>query len=134
MWFAVDLYSNGNTLTANLNNTYIDGGFVLNMTGHRYEEGAVGRHFELYVNGQKVWEQTFPNWRWFPGCGFVQPIIIPYTGVVNDVKLVCTNCGNTWIVSGWAYTRPITALPLWVIAAIAALLGVLVGAVVATKT
>ena len=134
MWFAVDLYSNGNVLSANLNNTYIYGGFVLNMTGHRYEEGATGRHFELYVNGQKVWDQVFPNWRWVPGIGFVQPIVIPYTGVANDVKLVCTNCGNTWIVSGWAYTRPPTALTPWVIDAIAALLGVLIGAVIATKT
>ena len=58
----------------------------------------------LKVDGREVWRQTFPDWRWRPGQGVVQPIYVSYKGYAGDVELACENCGDIWVVSGWAYS------------------------------
>jgi len=111
LWFVEWITSQSRSLKGHVG-TVVDG-FVLNMTGHRGEEGGgVNRTFVLKVDGREVWRQTFPDWRWRPGQGVVQPIYVNYKGYAGDVELTCENCGDIWVVSGWAYslTSP-TSLP-----------------------
>lgn len=115
LWFVEWITSQRETLSGKIG-AYVDG-FVLNMTGHRGEEGGgVDRTFVLKVDGKEVWRQTFPDWRWRPGQGVVQPVYVSYKGYASDVELTCENCGDIWIVSGWAYSltssTSLTSLPL----------------------
>jgi hypothetical protein len=102
LWFVEWITSQKRTLRGRVG-AFVDG-FVLNMTGHRGEEGGGrNRTFILRVDGREVWRQTFPDWRWRPGQGVVQPIYVSYKGYAGDVELTCENCGDIWIVSSWAY-------------------------------
>jgi hypothetical protein len=103
LWFVAHLGAEGKKkLTAQVG-ARVDG-FVLNMTGHRQEEGGgVNRTFILRVDGREVWRQTFPDWRWRPGQGVVGPVYVRYSGHAGTVELECPDCGNVWAVSGWAY-------------------------------
>ncbi|MBP1449089.1 MAG: hypothetical protein JZD41_03625 [Thermoproteus sp.] len=104
--------------------------FVLNMTGHRGEEGSgVNRRWQLILDGNVVWDQTFPDWRWYPGKGYVEPIVVSVNRRVNRAVLKCLNCGHVWIASGWAAVpggaggvgiQPVNILP-------AALVGLVAG-------
>lgn len=103
LWFVAWITSQNKSLRGHVG-AYVDG-FVLNMTGHSWEEGGgVNRTFVLKVDGKEVWRQTFPNWRWRPGQGVVQPVYVSYKGYAGDVELTCENCGDIWVVSGWAYS------------------------------
>jgi hypothetical protein len=120
LWFVEWITSQKRTLRGRVG-AHVDG-FVLNMTGHRSEEGGgVNRTFVLRVDGREVWRQTFPDWRWRPGQGVVQPIYVSYKGYAGDVELTCENCGDIWVVSGWAYslhspTIPPTTSPVMLLA------------------
>ena len=103
LWFVEWITSQRRALSGRIG-AHVDG-FVLNMTGHRGEEGGgLNRTFVLKVDGREVWRQTFPDWRWRPGQGTVQPIYVSYKGYAGDVELACENCGDIWVVSGWAYS------------------------------
>lgn len=110
MWFIEWITSDKRALSATVN-SYVTH-FVLNMTGHRGEEGGgINRTFTLKVDGKEVWRQTFPNSRWYPGMPYVPPIVVEYNGYAGNVTLECNNCGDIWVVSGWA-TTPGGAVPL----------------------
>jgi len=110
LWFVEWITSQNRVLRGRVGAT-VDG-FVLNMTGHRSEEGGgINRTFILRVDSREVWRQTFPDWRWRPGQGAVQPIYVKYKGYAGDVELACENCGDIWVVSGWAYRLAGFTLP-----------------------
>jgi hypothetical protein len=103
LWFVEHLGEGGRNRLAARVNARVDS-LVLNVTGHRHEEGGgVNRTFVLRVDGREVWRQTFPDWRWRPGCGVVEPVYVEYSGYAGTVELECPDCGNMWAVSGWAY-------------------------------
>ncbi len=115
LWFVEWVSSQKRTLRGHVG-AWIDG-FVLNVTGHRGEEGGgVNRTFILRVDGREVWRQTFPDWRWRPGQGIVQPIYVNHKGYAGDVELTCENCGDIWVVSGWAYRLYPMATPVALLA------------------
>ena len=96
---------------------------VLSLTGHGYEEGACGRIFHIYLNGQEV--ATLNRcWGWGAGCGCpVDPIILDASmNNVTSVAIKCDNCGSYWKVSMAldappTFTLP-TQIPWWLLAAV----------------
>jgi hypothetical protein len=81
----------------------------LYATGHYVEEGATGRLFTIAVDGRVVFSKRL-NWGWTPGCGYIAPIEIPYTGDAQSIRLECNECRSYWKAS-LALATPVIGPP-----------------------
>jgi hypothetical protein len=71
----------------------------LYATGHYLEEGGSNKTFQIYLNGNLVFERNLP-WGWSPGCGYIKPYDVDVEiENVTKVRIESPNCGDYWITS-----------------------------------